>query len=202
LPAGAELKSVTARPEKVGDRTALRVELEPSVAAGRPGVDYVDRPTFVVLPIEFRTGRICVDVRCAMSSDAPDYGRAFAGVAYRIDGEGEFEAIYVRALNGAKADPPAARIGRAVQYFAFPDWTYDRLREEHPAEYEAGADIGPDEWIALMIDVDEDAVRVRINGIDALRVKHPLGAGNNGRVGLFVDIGTVAHFSNLIVMAA
>ena len=36
----------------------------------------------------------------------------------------------------------------AVQYFAYPDWKFDRLREEFPdGRYEAGADIGPDEWI-------------------------------------------------------
>jgi hypothetical protein len=33
---------------------------------------------------------------------------------------------------------------RAVQYFAYPDWKFDRLREEFPdGRFEAGADIAP-----------------------------------------------------------
>jgi hypothetical protein len=40
--------------------------------------------------------------------------------------------------------PPSPRDQRAIQYFAYPDWKLDRLREQYPdGNYEAGADIGP-----------------------------------------------------------
>jgi hypothetical protein len=42
--------------------------------------------------------------------------------------------------------PPEPR--RRLQYFAYPDWKFDRPREAHPdGRYETGADIAPDEWL-------------------------------------------------------
>ena len=78
----------------------------------------------------------------------PDYGLPRAPlVPYRITEKLDcFEAVYVRPLNGAKVDPPGPRAQRAVQYFAYPDWNFERLREEYrDGRYESGADIGPDE---------------------------------------------------------
>jgi len=48
---GAELRGVLAVPGSHEGREALRVRLTPAAAAGVPGVDYVDQPTFVLLPI-------------------------------------------------------------------------------------------------------------------------------------------------------
>ena len=54
LPAGAVLRSVTAVPAQVDGRAGLRVQLTDEVAhEGLPGVDYVDQPTFVIIPAEF-----------------------------------------------------------------------------------------------------------------------------------------------------
>ena len=48
--------------------------------------------------------------------------------------------------------PPDERV---VRYFAYPDWKFDRLREEFPTgATKRGADIGPDEWTNLRIDID------------------------------------------------
>jgi hypothetical protein len=47
LPEGSELRSVTAVPTEVSGRRALRVELTDTLTLhGKPGVDYVDMPTF------------------------------------------------------------------------------------------------------------------------------------------------------------
>ena len=172
LPAGARLRSVTAAPATAAGRTALRVELTDAVTLrGTPGVDYIDMPTFVIIPARFTTGTIEVDILSRLNSKGPADARAFAGIAYRITDDGDrFEAVYVRPLNGAKTSPPPPRHQRAVQYFAYPDWKFDRLRVEYPdGRYEAGADIAPD---------------------------------TAGAVGLFVDIGTEAYFSNLQITSA
>jgi hypothetical protein len=203
IPDGAVLRSVTAQPARVGDRDCLRVQLEGAVAEGVPGVDYIDQPTFVILPIEFLHGRIEVDIRSRLTADAPELARGFAGLAYRIaDDCSRFESVYVRPLNGRKVNPPAPRADRAIQYFAYPEWPFDRIRDEFPPErFEAGADIGPDEWITLAIDVRHDRVRVTINGSEQLLISETLADPAPGRVGLFVDIGTDALFSNLVVSA-
>ena len=200
LPEGSELRSVTAVPTEVSGRRALRVELTDAVTLhGTPGVDYVDMPTFMIIPEGFENGTIEVDILSRLNGKGPADARAFAGIAYRIsDGGDRFEAVYLRPLNGWKTNPPSPRDQRAVQYFAYPDWKFDRLREESPdGRYEAGADIGPDEWITLRIDIDGTRLTVAVNEAEALTLSETKAAPAAGSIGLFVDIGSESFFSNL-----
>lgn len=201
LPSGASFNSVTASGVFVSGRQALRVGLSEAAAAGVAGVDYIDQPTFVLIPADFDNGVLEVDVLSRLSSNAPEYARAFAGLAYRITEKlDSFEAVYVRPLNGAKADPPGPRARRAVQYFAYPEWNFERLREEYPdGRYESGADIGPDEWIHLHLEVQDGNLKVSVDGTPVLDLAETKGHNARGGIGLFVDIGTEAFFSNLSV---
>jgi len=204
LPDEAWLRSVTAVPADIDGRRALQVELTTEVAThGRPDVDYVDQPTFVVIPADFVTGTIEVDLRAGLTPDAPDHARGFAGIAYHIaDGGDRFEAVYLRPLNGAALDPPAPRHLRAVQYFAYPEWKYQRLRDTYPeGVYEAGADIQLDTWTHLALTIDASSVAIAVDGVDVLTVE-PKAVATVGAVGLFVDIGTRAYFANLTITTA
>lgn len=199
LPDGATPRSVTATPVTIDGRPALRVALIDEIARhGKPGVDYVDQPTFLQLPIPFSDGTIEVDVRSRLAPQAPDYARGFAGVAYRISARKDrFEAVYLRPLNGLKLAPPAPRDRRAVQHFSYPAWPFDRLRETYPdGRFEAAADIGPDEWVRLRLDIDGSRCEVSVDGNIVLRVES-LAPARAGDVGLFVDIGTEAFFADL-----
>jgi hypothetical protein len=199
LPEGSTLRGVTALPVAIEDRPAVRVELLDDLTYGVYGVDNVDKPTFAILPIEVLDGVIEVDVRSRLNGKGPAEARAFAGLAFRIRNGGEaFECVYVRPLNGRKVDAPPIRHERAVQWFAYPDWPFDRLREAHPGRYEAGADIGPDEWLRLRVEFSGRRVTATIDGVEVLSVES-LVEPAAGRVGLFVDIGTEAYFANLIV---
>ena len=199
LPPGASLRSVSAAPTTIAGRNALRVELTESVSAGVYGVDYVDMPTFAVLPAEFENGTISVDLLARVNGHAPEIARGFAGIAYRIVGAGDrFECVYLRPLNGRPLNPPPPRDKRAVQYFAYPDWRFERLREEYPdGRYEAGADIADDSWISLAIHVEGLKLSVAVDGKEVLSLDQAKAAPVRGSVGLFVDIGTVAFFSRL-----
>ncbi len=202
LPADAALHAVTARPAQVDGRACLRVELTDEITrSGVPGVDYIDRPTFVLLPVEFRTGTLDVSVWSRLNDKTDFPSRAFAGLAFHVaDDLGTFASAYLRPLNGTGLRPPAPRQLRAVQYFAFPEWPFDRLRETFPdGRYEAAADIEPSRWIALHVEVAEDRVRVVVDGREVLVVTDPLAPARRGRVGLFVDIGTEAYFADLVV---
>ena len=108
LPTGAALRSVTTIPTEVDNRAALRVQLTDEVAhEGRPGVDYVDQPTFVIIPAEFGTGTVEVDLRAGLTDTAPDDARGFAGPAsHLVDGGDRFETVYLRPLNGARSTLP------------------------------------------------------------------------------------------------
>jgi hypothetical protein len=205
LPDSATLHSVTATPSEAGGRRALRVELTDEVTFnGSPGVDYVDQPTFVVLPVPFTSGTIEVDVLSRLNGKGPDDARAFAGLAYRINQNADhFESIYLRPLNGLKVSPPRPRDQRAIQYFAYPDWPFDRLRTEYAdGRYEAPVEIGPDEWTTLRIEVGADSVTATVNGNEVLKISEPKAPAQSGAVGLFVDIGTEAYFSNLTITPA
>jgi hypothetical protein len=81
-------------------------------------------PTLMMIPASFENGTIEVDILSRLNGKGPADARAFAGIAYRITHGGDrFEAIYVRRLNGWKTNPPSPRDQRAVQYFAYPDWS-------------------------------------------------------------------------------
>ena len=204
VPPGATLRSVTAQPSDVGGRPALRISLTEAVRRdGRPGVDFVDQPTFVILPLELEAGRLEVDIRSDLLPDAPDYARAFAGLAFAIANDcSTFEAVYVRPYNGLSVTPDEVRGQRAVQYFAYPNWPFDRLREERPDEgFESEADIRPGAWLHLVVEFDPTHVRAEVDGIEVVD-RDRVGTGSGGAIGLFVDIGTDAHFASLIVEQA
>ena len=205
LPDGATLRSVTATPTTHENRPALRVELTDDVTFnGQPGVDYVDQPTFVIVPATFRTGRLEVDICSRLNGKGPADARAFAGLAYHLTDNGDhFEAIYLRPLNGRLLNPPPPRHARAVQYFAYPDWPFDRLRDVYPdGRYEAGANIEPDHWIHLAIIVEDHQVTAAVDGVTVLVIDEPRGVTQTGDIGLFVDIGTQADFANLTITPA
>ncbi|WP_211349948.1 family 16 glycoside hydrolase [Microbacterium saperdae] len=202
LPEGARLRSVTGRPAPIAGRTALRVELTDDITAhGTPGVDYVDQATFVELPVTLRTGVIEVDILSRLNGKTDFPSRAFAGIVFHVQEDASaFQSVYLRPLNGRKVNPPTPRDQRAIQYFAYPDWPFDRLRTERPdGPHEAGADIGPDEWNTLRVDIGEAQITATVNDVEVLDIDRPLIPPHSGTVGLFVDIGTEAFFSRLTV---
>jgi len=202
LPPGARPAGVTARPAVVEGRPCVRVELpDETTLYGRPGVDFIDQPTFLRVPAGLATGTVAVDVWSRLNGKGPDDARAFAGLAYRIGPRCKsFESVYLRPLNGLKVDPQPPRDRRALQYFSYPEWPFDRLREAYPdGRYETGLAIGPEEWTRLELRITTDAVVATVNGLTALAVERPLGRVMPGDVGLFVDIGTEAFFADLVI---
>jgi hypothetical protein len=201
LPAGAQPHMVLAQPATLHGRPALRVELAPETVAAQ---DYVDSNTFVVLPVDFGDGELAVDLLGVRGPTAPPEARGFIGVAFRIAPDAAaFEAFYLRPTNG-RADDPLRR-QRAVQYFAYPDWKFDRLRAETPGVYEAAADIGPDEWLRVRIAVAGGRAQLFVGAAAApVLVVSPLklGPARRGAGGLWVDIGTTGYFANLTVRHA
>jgi hypothetical protein len=203
IPEGAVLQSVDAVAVSIDGRQALEVTLNARARSGQANVDYVDKPTFVRLPVPFENGILAVEIMSQLRPDAPDYARGFAGLAYRIIGEGNnFECVYVRPANGRRLNPPPPRERRAIQYFAYPEWPFDRLRADSPEGlYEAGADIVPGEWLRLTLRVAGATLRASINGVTVLDVAETKATPQAGALGLWVDIGTVAWFANLEVRA-
>ena len=200
VPAGATLHTVTAAPAEYKGRKALKVEFTDAANEGPPGV-LIDMPTFVLIPTDFKNGTIEVDILGRLNKKALPEARAFVGLAYRVvDAEAHFESVYLRPFNGRTTNPPSPRDKRAIQYFTYPDWKFDRLRKEYPdGRYESGADIADDEWITLKLDIDGARIRVSINGKEELALTDTKAAPEAGDIGLWVGRGTEGYFANLRV---
>jgi len=203
IPSGALLSKVVAEIRDFDGRDCLWVALPADIReVGLPDVDYIDTENFVILPADFSTGTLEVEIFTMLAHDATPEDRGFSGLAYHIDDDVKnFESVYIRGTNGLKENPPAPRNARGIQYFAFPDAKFDYLRENYPGVYEAPANLGLNEWITLKLEVTDDGVTSYVNGDMSLTVKGSLCKSQSGRVGLRVDIGTEAYFSNLKISA-
>ena len=63
-----------------------------------------------------------------------------------------YESIYLRPRVG-RSDNQLAR-NHTVQYYAYPDYKFDRLRKESPGMYETTAPVDINEWITMRIEVN------------------------------------------------
>lgn len=180
---------------KIEGKEAIQITKDLKVTA-------VDEATFAKLvDTDFKNGSIEVTVLSKLLADAPDFARGFIGVAFRIDERNaQFECIYIRPTNG-RADDQLRR-NRATQYFSYPAFKFDRLRQEAPGQYESYADMGLNEWITIKIEVKGEQAKLYLNGgehpvLIVNDLKH--GANASGGIGLWVDIGTEGYFTDLKV---
>jgi hypothetical protein len=195
-----EPHNVTVKAVHYGDSEAVEVRL--TGAYRGPDMD-----TFAFVPnLDFQDGTIDVDVAGTPLSNAPPGARGFIGIAFRIDAEGATfgcEGFYIRPTNGRAEDQ--VRRNHSTQYFSYPGYDFDRLRQEAPDRYESYADLVPGEWTHLRIEVSGATARLYVGAAaqPALIVQDlKRGPNAHGSVGLFVDNGTDGHFRNLAVRKA
>ena len=166
-----------------------------------PGAPVIvgDPPDFAYFPeIDLQDGLIEVDVAGDVASDAPELARGFVGVAFRITPDFVHEGLYIRPANGRAEDQ--VRRNHSCQYYAYPDFPWNRLRSEEPEKYESYVDLEMNAWTHLRIELRGARARLYVHGNE-----HPtlvvndmkLGSSRRGYVGLWIAVGTIAHFSNL-----
>ena len=61
-------------------------------------------------------------------------GRSFLGLAFHIQNDSTYDAIYFRPFNFS--NPDTIRRWRAVQYISLHKFEWDKLREQFPGKYE------------------------------------------------------------------
>ncbi|HLP17210.1 MAG TPA: hypothetical protein VK470_13185 [Bacteroidota bacterium] len=120
---------------------------------------------------------------------------SFIGIAFRIVDKDTFDAVYFRPFNFRSPNP--MNKSHSVQYTSHPSWTWTRLRNEHPGEYENAIDPAPDGdgWFHARIVVHRPDVRVYVNGAydPSLRVKE-LSGRRGGSIGIFCNgFGIIAN---------
>jgi hypothetical protein len=127
----------------------------------------------------------------------------FTGVVFRAKPDGsEYELFYLRPKN-ALSENQSMR-NHAVQYCAEPGYGWYKLRREWPFVYESYAEIAPETWTHLKIEVVGRVARVYLNGAaKPSLVVDGLKSGNlHGAIGLWGYAREESYFSNLRISPA
>jgi len=151
--------------------------------------------------VTFRDGVIEVDLAGLPAAGAAAGARGFIGIAFRIQGDGHYEYIYLRPTNG-RADDQVRR-NHSTQYSSYPDFDFARSRQESPEKYESYVDLQPGVWTRYKIEVQGRNARLYVNGVEqpCLIVNDLKLDPRDGGVALWVGPGTEGYFSNLKITA-
>jgi hypothetical protein len=155
----------------------------------------------VIKDVSFRDGMIEVDLAGQPAPGAAADARGFIGVAFRLQGDGRYEYIYLRPTNG-RADDQIRR-NHSTQYSSYPDFDFARSRKEAPEKYESYVDLQPGVWTKYKIQVEGGKARLYVNGAEqpCLIVNDLKLEPKAGGVALWVGPGTEGYFSNLKITA-
>ncbi len=187
---GLELRGVQASAVEHGGRRAVRLVEVPGASGDSIAV---------VKGADFGDGTIEVELAGRPGAGAAEGARGFVGIAFHVQADGHLECFYLRPTNG-RADDQLRR-NHSTQYISHPQFPWQRLRQENPGVYESYVDLVPDAWTKVRIVVAGPKARLYVHGADqpALVVNDlKLGAVRGG-VGLWIDSGTEAHFTNLTI---
>jgi hypothetical protein len=151
----------------------------------------------VVKDASFRDGTIEVDLAGQPAAGADGAARGFIGIAFRIQGDGSYEYIYLRPTNG-RADDQIRR-NHSVQYSSHPNFSFAQSRQEAPEKYESYVDLEPGVWTKFKIEVEGRKARLFVHGAaqPCLIVNDLKLESRQGGVALWVGPGTEGYFSNL-----
>src|SRR5579863_5988910 len=158
-----------------------------------------DRPAVAILRgSDFQDGTIEADIAVKITAAPGVRMPGFAGLAFRMKPDGSaYENVYLRPKN-ALAEDQAMR-NHALQYCYEPDYDWYRLRREWPFIYESYAEVAPETWIHMKIEVAGRRARVFLygSGQPALVVDGLKGPDLHGGVALWGYADEEAYFSNV-----
>jgi hypothetical protein len=177
---------------KVVNRTLSIYDKSPGAVA----MDAAEGDGLAILKeIGFDGGTIEVEV---LGENNP--GRSFIGIAFNIQDEETFEAIYFRPFNFVATEQ--IRKDHMVQYIHHPQYTWRKLREERTGEFEneIPAPPDPDSWFKAIIKISEKHVKVFVDDkADPVLKVERLTSHASSRIGLWVGHGSSGRFRNLVL---
>ena len=179
---------------KIAGRTVSAVDVK-----GKHAIRLSEGPGMGVVWLDgydFANGVIEIDL---LGRSQPVQG-SFVGVAFRVVDAQTFDAVYFRPFNFRAAD--STRHSHAVEYVSHPQWPWEKLRAEHPGQYEQPLNPAPDgdEWFHARVVVARPKVSVFVNGAtQPSLVVNELSDRTHGSVGIWVGEGSGGNFANLRV---
>ena len=107
----------------------------------------------VLKNINFNIGTIDIELK---GENKP--GKSFLGIAFNIQNDSTYEAIYFRPFNFRSNEKKE----NAIQYISPPKNTWPFLRKNHKGQYEAEYPNPPlaDDWFEITLKIDKDSVYV------------------------------------------
>lgn len=142
----------------------------------------------------FKNGKIELDIK---GND--NRGMSFVGIAFHGINDSTYDAIYFRPFNFQNPD----RDKHSVQYISHPEYTWYKLREEHPNEFESRVSPVPEpnDWFHVTILVEFPVVKIFVDNAvkPTLEVKQ-LSNQKEGWLGFWVGNNSDGHFRNLKVI--
>jgi hypothetical protein len=148
--------------------------------------------------VEFGDGTIECDLR---GKDVLQ--QSFLGIAFHGVDSATYDAVYFRPFNFRAEDPVRRR--HAVQYHSNPNFGWQRLRTEHPDEYEKAVNPVPDpnRWFHMRLVVASPTISMFVDdGKAPSLVVKQLSNRRKGLVGLWVGNSSAGEFANLAIVQA
>jgi hypothetical protein len=145
--------------------------------------------------VNFTEGTIEVDVR---GKDIKQ--ESFIGIAFHGVSKDSTEAVYFRPFNFLATD--SAQRTHMVQYVFDKHFGWERLRTEHPGQYESPllAQINPNSWFHLKLTVKGKSIKVYTNhSAKPCLVVNSLNQNKSGKLGLWVGNTSGGDFANLTI---
>lgn len=187
--------------QKVSQFKVVNRTIEAVVENGRTVLKMSEAPSdglAILNDVQFSSGTIEFDVKGRNVMQA-----SFVGVAFLVQNDGRYDAIYFRPFNFMNAD--TARRHRAVQYISAPGYPWEKLRTEYPGKYEHKVNPIPDadEWFHAKVVVDGKKVSVFVDHSPTPSlVVERLTDVQEGKVALWTGYGSNGSFSNLVITSA
>jgi hypothetical protein len=158
--------------------------------------------------VEFRDGTIELDIATKITTPPGTRMPGFTGVAFRAlpdavhPDASHYELFYLRPGNSRSEDQ--AMRNHSLQYTAEPGFGWEKLRRQWPFIYESYAELQPDEWTPVKIEVHGRKARLFVNGSanPSLVVDGLKGEDLQGGVALWGYAGEESYFSNLRISSA
>lgn len=145
--------------------------------------------------ISFETGTIELEIR---GEDVQ--GKSFVGLAFNIQNDSTYEAVYFRPFNFKNKD--VERRFHSMQYISHPKNTWKYLRTNFEGQFEATFNCppAPDDWFSVVIKIEADKVYVydKRNNTELMQVKR-LEKQSSNKIGFWTGFNSKGDFKNLVI---
>ncbi len=147
----------------------------------------------IIEDVEFEKGIIEIEF---LGENNP--GKSFIGIAFNIQNDQTYEAIYFRPFNFVAKEQ--TRKEHMVQYIYHPEFTWRKLREEKTGEFENEIKMppNPDDWFKAIIHIEERTVKVFVNDLsEPILIVDRLTSTTSKTIGIWTGFGSSGRFRNL-----